>query len=237
MKKAIIIGATSGIGNELANILAQHDFMVGITGRRENLLTDLKATNPTNFIVSAFDCTSANNSQKLNELAQALSGLDLLILSSGKGDLNEKLDYEIENSTNQLNVIAFTEMVDWAYNYFQKQGRGHLVVISSIAGLRGSKVAPAYNASKAYQINYLEGLRQKAKSSKKPILVTDIRPGFVNTDMAKGEGRFWVASKEKAAKQIFDIIKAKKDVGYVSKRWWLIALILKGLPRNIYKTM
>jgi short-subunit dehydrogenase len=160
-----------------------------------------------------------------------------LILSSGTGDLNEKLEFDIENSTNKLNVIAFTEIVDWTFNYFEKQGKGHLVAISSIAGIRGSRIAPAYNASKAYQINYLEGLRQKAKKTKLPIYVTDIRPGFVDTDMAKGEGQFWVATKEKAAKQILGLIKRKKNVGYVSKRWRLISILLKGLPNWIYNRM
>jgi short-subunit dehydrogenase len=98
-------------------------------------------------------------------------------------------------------------------------------------------MAPAYNASKAYQINYLEGLRQKATKTKKPIYVTDIRPGFVDTDMAKGEGQFWVTTKEKAARQIFGIIKRKKGIGYVTKRWWIIAKLLRLIPNEIYKRM
>lgn len=237
MKKAIIIGATSGIGKELAKILASQDYRVGITGRRINELEKLKKENPKKYIVCSFDCTTENNSKKLTELTNDLGGLDLLILSSGRGDLNEELNYEIEHSTNELNVIAFTEIVDWGFNYFKNKGAGHLVGISSIAGIRGSKVAPAYNASKAYQINYLEGLRQKAQQIGKPIYITDVRPGFVDTDMAKGDGQFWVSTKEKAARQIFGMIQKKKDIGYVSKRWGLIALILKGLPTAIYKRM
>jgi len=111
------------------------------------------------------------------------------------------------------------------------------VAISSIAGLRGSRIAPAYNASKAYQINYLEGLRQRGKKLGKPIVVTDVRPGFVDTPMAKGEGQFWVAKKEKAAHQIFQMIKQKKDIGYVTRRWRIIAIILKGLPSWVYIRM
>ena len=237
MKRAIIVGASSGIGNELAKILASKNYVVGVTGRRLNKLEELKKENPEKLIVSSFDCTTECNSDKLAELTNELGGLDLLILSSGTGDLNEILDFKIENRTNQLNVIAFTEIVDWAFNYFENEGKGHLVGISSIAGIRGSRMAPAYNASKAYQINYLEGLRQKAKKTKKPIYVTDIRPGFVDTDMAKGEGQFWVSTKEKAAGQIFGIINAKRNIGYVTKRWRLIATILKGLPNGIYKKM
>ena len=237
MKKAIIIGATSGIGNELAKILAENGYNVGITGRRKTELEKLQKRSPNSYKISSFDCTTENNSKKLTELVNQIGGLDLLVLSSGTGDLNENLDFEIENKTNLLNVNAFTEIVDWTFNYFQEQGKGHLVAISSIAGIRGSRIALAYNASKAYQINYLEGLRQKATRIKKPIYVTDIRPGFVNTDMAKGEGQFWVASKEKAARQIFGIIKQKKGIGYVTKRWWIIAKVLRVLPNGIYKRM
>jgi len=237
MNKAIIIGATSGIGKEIAKILSNSNYKVGITGRRKAKLEELKKSNPQKYVISSFDCTTENNSEKLEKLTAELGGLDLLILSSGTGDLNEKLNFEIENKTNQLNVIAFTEIIGWAFNYFEKQGKGHLVAISSIAGIRGSRIAPAYNASKAYQINYLEGLRQKAKKTCKPIYVSDIRPGFVDTDMAKGEGQFWVAKKEKAAKQIYGLIKRKKDTGYVTKRWQIIGLILNGLPNWFYKRM
>ena len=237
MKKAIIVGASSGIGNELAKILVENGYEVGITGRRKPELEKMRESRPESYVISSFDCTTENNTEKLTDLTNKLGGLDLLILSSGTGDLNEKLNYEIENKTNLLNVNAFTEIVDWTFNYFEKEGKGHLVVISSIAGIRGGRIAPAYNASKAYQINYLEGLRQKATKTKNPIYVTDIRPGFVDTDMAKGEGLFWVATKEKAARQIFGIIKKKKGIGYVTKRWWIIAKLLQLIPNGIYKKM
>lgn len=237
MKKAIIVGATSGIGNELAKILAKNGYNVGITGRRKTELQELQKNDPESYEISSFDCTIESNAEKLSQLTEKIGGLDLLILSSGTGDLNEGLDFEIEHKTNLLNINAFTEIVDWAINYFEKQKKGHLVAISSIAGIRGGRIAPAYNASKAYQINYLEGLRQKATKTKNPIYVTDIRPGFVDTDMAKGEGQFWVATKEKAAQQIFGIIKKKKGIGYVTKRWWIIAKLLRLIPNEIYKRM
>ena len=112
MKKAIIVGATSGIGNALAKILVENDYTIGITGRRKTELESLKKSNPKRIKVSAFDCTTENNSKKLEELAAQLGGLDLLVLSAGTGDLNETLEYEIEHATNQLNVIAFTEIVN-----------------------------------------------------------------------------------------------------------------------------
>jgi len=235
MKKAIIVGATSGIGEALAKILVHHDFKVGITGRRKENLIRLKQEHPDKYIIKSFDCTKISNAEMLSELTTELRGLDLLIISSGTGGINTELIYDIENKTNQLNVVAFTEIADWAFNYFQKQNKGHLAAITSIAGLRGSKDAPSYFASKAYQINYLEGLRQKAKNLKAPIYVTDIRPGFVNTAMALGEGMFWVAPVNKAARQLYNLIKKRKDVGYVTRRWRLIAWVLKITPGWIYK--
>jgi|AGTN01.3.fsa_nt_gi Short-chain dehydrogenases of various substrate specificities len=238
MKKAIIIGATSGIGKGLAKSLVAEGFKVGITGRRTELLENLYSEAPSSYIIKSFDITDTKTAiEKLEELISELGGLDLLILSSGTGDINEKLDFEIEKRTINTNVIGFTCIVDWAFHYFKKQEFGHLVAISSIGGLRGSRHALSYNATKAYQINYLEGLRQKATKIKGQILITDIRPGLVDTAMAKGEGLFWVMPVEKTVQQIFGAIKKKRKVVYVTKRWRVVATILKWLPRPVYDRM
>ena len=231
-KNAIVIGASSGIGKALTNILVNQGYKTAITGRRESLLDEIGSLNKESVFPFCFDITKSNNLDFLERIKNKLGTIDLVIFSAGFGDLNNDLNYEIEKKTNALNVNSFTEIINWSYHVFQKQGFGHLVVISSIAGLRGGKASPAYNASKAYQINYLEGLSQRNKN--KNIFITDIRPGFVDTAMAKGEGLFWVASKEKAAKQIYSAILKKKKVVYVTKRWRLIAFILKTLPKRIY---
>lgn len=233
-KKAIIVGATSGIGKELAHVLLEKGYKVGLTGRRKELLEKLQ-TNSEDFVPSCFDCTDLDAISHLEKLVDMLKGVDLFIFSAGTGDLNELLDHHTEENTNVLNVVAFTRIMVWAFNLFQKQGHGHLVAITSIGGIRGNGIAPAYNASKAYQINYLEGLRQKATKLKMPIFVTDIRPGFVDTAMAKGDKQFWVAEPKKAAIQIFRAIKKKKDRAYITKRWFSIAIILKILPNWAYK--
>jgi short-subunit dehydrogenase len=235
MKKAIIIGATSGIGKELSELFAASNYKVGITGRRKELLLELKDENPDAYLTKVLDVTNTRAAiQQLEELIDELGGLDLLVISSGIGEINEALDFEIENQTIDTNIVGFTCIADWTFNYFEKQQSGHLVVISSIGGIRGSHQAPAYNASKAYQINYTEGLRQKAAKLKMPIFITDIRPGLVDTKMAKGEGLFWVMPLEKAVNQIYKAIIRKKKVVYVTKRWHLIAMILKIAPRWIY---
>ena len=212
MKKAIVIGATSGIGRQLAILLADDGHTVGITGRREELLNELKETNPSNFITSVFDITDVSKVPlRLEELIENIGGLDLLVFSSGTGRINNELDTIIEQQPVAVNVAGFTATADFAFNFFEKQGRGHFAAITSVAGLRGSRQSPAYFASKAYQINYLEGLRQKAQRLKRSIYITDIRPGFVDTAMAAGENLFWMATVDKAAHQIFEAIVKKTN--------------------------
>lgn len=238
MKKAIIVGASSGIGKELAIILAENHYQVGITGRRTELLNELKQTNPEAYCVSTFDVSDTETiTIHLEKLVVELGGLDLLFISSGTGDFNDNLDFSIEKRTIDTNVLGFICVAGWAFNFFEKQKHGHLAAISSVAGLRGNRSVPSYNATKAFQINYLEALRQKAKHLKFPLTVTDIRPGFVETAMAKGDGQFWVAPLEKAARQIFKAIKQKKKIAYITKRWWFVAKILKHIPPLIYDRM
>ena len=238
MKNAIIIGATSGIGKELARLLVDDGFKVGITGRRTELLESLKSENPASYFIKTFDVKDTKTAEeKLDELSSELGGLDLVILSSGTGEINENLNFEIEFRTIETNVIGWTFIADWAFKYFEKQKHGHLAAISSIGGLRGNRQSTSYNATKAYQINYLEGLRQKATKLKEQIFVTDIRPGLVNTEMAKGEGLFWVMPVEKTARQIYMSIKKKKKIAYVTKRWKLIASIIKRIPVQLYDRM
>ena len=237
MKTAVVIGASSGMGRELAMLLVKDGYKVAITGRRKELLEELKSQNPDNYIVSCFDCMEMNNASELEQISAKLGDIDLLILSAGKGEINKELDFHIENTANRLNVLAFTEIVTWAFNYFKNREKGHLAVITSIAGLRGGRVAPAYNASKAYQLRYLEGLRQRAKRLNLSLHITDIRPGFVDTAMAKGGGKFWVVPVKKASSQIYRAIRRKKDIVYISRRWRLIAWILKLMPPKLYKRM
>lgn len=237
-KKIIIIGASSGIGHALAKILASAGNVVGITGRRTELLMELAATQPKQFHVSTFDIMDTNTCPAhLDALVAAMGGLDILVISAGGGDVNESLDFMVEQRIIGLNVSGFTCVADWAFNYFKAKGEGHLAAITSIAGVRGSRQAPAYSATKAYQINYLQGLRQKAHKEHASIMVTDIRPGFIDTPMAKSPVKFWVASVDKAARQISNAIRRQKKVAYITKRWRLIDMLYRCLPGFVHERM
>jgi len=235
MIKAIIVGASSGIGKELTKILINENFKVGIAGKEEDLLQDLQNSKPTNVKIASLDCTIDNNAKVIGELVNTLGGLDLLIFCAGIGNLDKNLGYSVENQANKLNVLAFTEIADWTYRFFEKQGRGHFVAISSIAGLRGYYKAPAYHAAKAYQMNYMEGLRHKAHKNKTPIYISDIRPGFVDTKMTQDKPKFWSLSKEDAAQRIYQLIVSHKDIGYLAKRWFLFSIFIKLIPNFLHK--
>lgn len=235
-KTAIVLGATSGIGRGVAHLLAEHGYTVGITGRRTQLLEELKSELPENYIIQTFDITDAENvAQHLEELTEKLGGLDLMIINSGTGNRNEALDFTIEERAIRTNVLGFTAAADWTFNYFRRQEHGQMAVVSSVAGLRGNRYAPAYSASKAYQMSYMQALRQKANKLKLPITVCDIRPGFVDTVMAQGDGIFWVAPVEKVARQIVESLHRKEEIIYVSRRWRWVAGFIKIIPRIIYE--
>lgn len=238
MKKIIIIGATSGIGRGLAEQYAQEDCLIGITGRRENLLKDICALDKDKLFYQVCDITHTKSCiSSLETLVQEMGGMDILIICAGTGEVNPELSYQLEEPTLLTNVVGFTNISDWGFRYFEQQKSGHLVAISSVGGTRGSGVAPAYNASKAYQINYMEGLRQKATKLRYPIYTTDIRPGFVDTAMAKGEGLFWITPVDKAVKQIKKAIHKKKKIAYISRRWKYVAVLFRNLPSAIYCRM
>jgi short-subunit dehydrogenase len=237
-QKAIVIGASSGMGKELAKILAQNNYIVGLAARRINLLEELQKKLPGKSYIKQIDISHFADAEKaFRELITTMGGVDLVIISSGYGDLNRNLDWKIEKETIDVNVSGFTLIVGIAFQYFLEKGSGHLAAISSVAALGGNRSAPSYSASKAYVSNYLEGLRQRAVRSKKPITITDLKPGFVKTPMSKGGNLFWVATAEEAAEQILAAIRDKKKLAYITRRWRLIAWILKVAPDWLYNKM
>jgi short-subunit dehydrogenase len=236
-KKIIIVGASSGIGQALARMYAQQDCMVGITGRREELLQEMKKENPDKIITGAFDINEEGVENRLTELIHKLGGLDLLIVSAGVGYRNPNMDKAKEMITVQTNVVSFTKVIMFGFDYFKKQEYGHLAGISSIAGIRGIDLCPAYSASKGYEALYLESLRRKSRKDKLGIKVTTIIPGFVNTVMAQGEFVFWRCSVEKAAEQIITGLKKVRSKIYVTRRWRGVAWLFKKVPNYLFERL
>lgn len=235
MKKIIIIGATSGIGYALAKLYAQSGWRVGVTGRRLECLEELYSHAPDRILYRQHDVMAEGQIAVVEDLMAEMGGADVIVYNSGVGIFNKHLDYAPEYQTIRVNVAGFVETATWAYRYFRANGGGHIVGVSSVAAIRGTGTAPAYAASKAFMASYMEGLRQKAHRDKKGVCITDIRPGFVDTPMTKqNKGMFWVTTPERAALQMKAAIEAKKRVAYVTKRWALVAFMLRLVPRFIY---
>jgi short-subunit dehydrogenase len=236
MKKALIIGASSGIGRDLAIVLANNGYEVGLMARRIEMLEDLQRELSSKSYIGHVDLSEQSEAiEKAKKMIDTMDDVDLIVINSGVGFINPELDWKQEKQTIDVNVSGFCALAGLSYKYFSERGKGHLVGISSIAALRGGEAAPAYNASKAFISNYMEGLRKKAFKEGVPIAVTDIRPGWVDTEMAKGRDKFWVATPREAAEQIYEAIHKEKERAYITKRWNLIAWFLKLLPSWAFK--
>jgi short-subunit dehydrogenase len=236
IKNVIVVGATSGIGRALVEQYIARGCHVGITGRRQERLEEIRQQHGTAISWRCMDvCDIGPARAAFDSLVEEMGDVDLIVISAGTGAVNTELAWEPEARTIATNVNGFAAMVTAAMKLFIDQGYGHLVGISSIGALRGNRDSPAYNASKAFVSNYLEGLRVKAARSGLPIYVTDILPGFVDTAMAQGPGLFWVAMPEKAAAQILLAIDKKKRRAYITRRWRLIAWLMQVMPDFLYE--
>ncbi len=236
MRKAIIVGASSGIGRELARIMSAAGWGVGLAARRTEMLREIEGELPGEAWLKTLDVAEPEKAMAgLEELIEEMDGVDMIVINSGVGFHNRKLKWKHEINTINVNVVGFAAMINVAYRYFEKRGSGHIVGVSSIAALRGARLVPAYNASKAFMSNYMEGLRVRAVHAGLPITVTDVRPGFVDTPMTRGQkGMFWVAPVEKATQQIYRALERRKRKVYVTRRWIIAAWAYTCLPEWLY---
>ena len=228
--RAIIVGGSSGIGRSLAKVLVREGYLVGVTARRAELLRELEGE--LGVLTRCSDVAELPNAlEDLEQLVEALGGCDLAILSAGVGYPNEDLAWGPEDETIAINVRGFAAAAGFFMRHFRRQASGHLVGLSSLAALRGIGGAPAYNASKAFASNYMEGLRQSAVSHRRGIMVTDVQLGLVDTAMAKVDRKpDWIAGPDVAAEQIWRAIRRRRRRVYVTKRWRLLAWALKLVP-------
>ena len=233
-KKIIIIGATSGIGREVALVYIAKGWKVGIAGRREAELEALRAMAPQQVSAQVLDVTLPDATDKLHALIEQVGGMDVFLLSSGIGKQNYALQTDIELRTAATNVEGFIRMTNAAYHYFEKQGHGHLAVISSIAGTKGLGVAAAYSATKGFQNIYMDALDQLARMQKLNIRFTDIRPGFVATPLLKDDSYPMLMQAPIVALDIVDAIERKKRVAIIDWKYRLLVFFWRLIPKWIW---
>ena len=234
-KKVIIIGATSGIGREVALIYIAQGWRVGIAGRREAELEALRAAYPEQVSAQVLDVTQEDAPEKLQALIEQVGGMDLFLLSSGIGKQNPTLETGLELTTAATNVEGFIRMTNAAYHYFEQQGHGHLAVISSIAGTKGLGAAPAYSATKGFQNIYMDALDQLARMKKLNIQFTDIRPGFVDTPLLNNQKKYPMLMEAPiVALDIVSAIEKKNRVAIIDWKFRLLVGFWRLIPKWIW---
>ena len=236
MKRVIIIGASSGMGQEVAKLLLAEECRLGVAARREDRLQAVKQLAPDRVEVATIDVTADDSPQRLRQLIDRLGGMDLFFYVSGIGKQNRTLTPDIEINTVNTNGLGFTRMIGEAYRYFAERGEGHIAAISSIAGTKGLGPAPSYSATKAFQNVYLQALEQQANARGLNIRFTDIRPGFVDTDLLAGDFRYPMMLKpEKVAQQIVNAIHHKRHVKVIDWKYALLTPLWRLLPNALWR--
>lgn len=224
----LIVGATSGIGHSLWKYYSGMGNRIAIIGRRKNILESMEAESDGSSRGYECDIASIDAFDSVyKSIIDYLGEIDLAIVCAGTGEINKDLNKERELSTLDVNVMGWTNAVDSIFNRFVEQGHGHLVAITSVGGMQPSGDAPAYSASKAFQINYTRSLQKKSKDT--GVVVTEIRPGLVQTRMAKGEGLFWVMPLEKVTRQILRAVGCRRRLAVVTRRWRIVNYLLKHI--------
>lgn len=235
---AIIIGASSGIGNEVARLLLQRGWHCGIAARRTEPLEQLRSEYPQLTETETIDITSEEAPERLLQLIERLGGMDLYFHASGIGKQNRDLQTDIEMRTVDTNAMGFTRMVDTAFNYLASHGGGHIAAISSIAGTKGLGPAPSYSATKAFQNTYLQALEQLANARRLNIRFTDLRPGFVDTPLLDGDNHFpMMLRPQQVAKEMVESIERRRHVRVIDWRWRIITALWRLIPRCIWRKL
>ncbi len=243
-KRAVIVGASSGIGAALARRLAREGYSLALLARREELLAALsdeinRQHNETRSLVYRHDVTDYESIPALlQKIVSDLGGLDLFIYNSGIS-LHPGLKnfiFEKDRPTIEVNFLGAVAWLNPVAAMFQNMKQGQIVGISSVAGDRGRVGNPAYNASKAALTCYLEALRNRL--TRYGVHVLTVKPGFVETDMIKNAKKlFWVVTPEATAEDIWKAIRARKQELYTPRRWRWLMLAIRHIPSFIFRRL
>jgi short-subunit dehydrogenase len=206
--------------------------LLGGTGRRVERLKELREELGENFHHTEMDITLHNEAKdRLASLTEGMGGMDIIVLNAGISNFPAASITAMEQMVIDVNVSGFVQLFGEAFQYFRNQGHGHIVGISSIAGLFGSSRAAPYSASKAFISTYMQAYRQRSNKLQHDITITNVIPGFVKSEMTEGKrGMFWVANTEKAVRQMLRDIEKKKSYSYITRRWRLVAWLIKLTP-------
>lgn len=238
MNQAIVMGASSGIGREVARLLIEKGWTVALAARRQEPLEALRAMAPGRVSVARVDVADAEAAQRLEQLFETMGHVDLYFHASGIGKQNRELEPDIELATLATNGVGFTRMVGVAYRRMARQGGGHIACITSVAGTKGLGPAAAYSATKAMQSTYLQALEQLAHRQGLRIGFTDIRPGFVDTPLLTGSMHYpMLLDTTAVARTIVKAVVRRRHVVVIDWRWRLFTALWRRLPRCVWRRL
>jgi decaprenylphospho-beta-D-erythro-pentofuranosid-2-ulose 2-reductase len=241
---AVIIGASSGIGREIARQLGAAGCRVALVARREAELQQLAqqvnaAAGVERALFYTHDVTCYEQVPGLfQQIARDLGGLDLVIYSSGVmyKSTEDEYDFEKDRYTIEVNLLGAIAWLNQAAQRFARAKAGTIVGISSVAGERGRRGFPVYCASKAALNTYLEGLRNRV--GRYGVAVVTVKPGMVDTPMTQGiPKRPLLISAPEAARQILEAARRRKHTAYVPGKWRFIMFILRNIPSFLFKKL
>ena len=241
---ALVIGASSGIGEALARRLAADGCRVALVARRraelERIAGEINAdAGEGRALFYEHDVRNAGEVPSLlQEIARALGGLDLVIYAAGvlPRVAFDEYDTAKDLATLNVNLLGAIAWLNPVAARFNRLRRGTIVGIGSVAGDRGRSGAPAYNTSKAALHTYLEALRNRI--GRYGVRVVTVKPGFVDTAMVTGMGKLpLVVSPERAARLILKHARSGSLVAYIPARWWLASLIVRAIPSWLFRRL
>lgn len=241
-RKAVIMGATSGIGRRVAELLIDEGWTLAVCGRNTRALDDVVSLAPERVRGYAIDITQADAESELRRAIEEMESdgrrVDVYLHVAGTGSQNRSLDGTIEERTVMTNAMGFTRMVGVAYRHFAARGAGHIAVISSIAGTRGLGAAPSYSATKAFQNTYVEALAQLARMEGKGVCFTDIRPGFVRTPLLGANPSYpMLMDVDGTARRVVAAVKRRREVAVIDWRWRIVTALWRLIPHCVWRRL
>ncbi|MCM1029258.1 MAG: SDR family NAD(P)-dependent oxidoreductase [Alloprevotella sp.] len=239
MKKIVIVGASSGIGLQVAADLARAGFRVGMAARHLAPMQAIKELYPDRVELAEIDVTSPEAPRRLGDLIEAIDGMDILLFASGVGFSDPELDDSMLANTLQVNVVGFARIVAEAYKYFRStanRSQGQIAVITSVAATKGIGIAAAYSASKAFQVRFINALEQLAYTQQVNVAFTDIRPGFVRTPLLKPDRSYpMIMPVARAARLVEKAILERKRVAVIDSRWRIVNALWRLVPQRLWR--
>lgn len=239
MKKVVIVGASSGIGLQLAADFALAGWRVGMAARRTEPMQALKEQYPDRIEVAPLDVTAPDAPRRFGDLIEAIDGMDTFIYAAGTGFSDPELDDARIIRTLEVNVVGFARIVAEAYKYFRATAnlhQGQIAVITSVAATKGLGIAASYSASKRFQVQFIDALEQLAYTQRVNVAFTDIRPGFVRTPLLNPDRDYpMIMNTATAARLIRQAILRRKRVAVIDSRWRVANALWRLIPQRLWR--